>query len=226
VVYHPELAPAATAALPASIPSMDTTDDRTPSPARRQQNPIVRLLIEAGPLAVFFIANARLGIFLATGAFMGAIVVSLAASWRFECKLPTMPLVTAVFVLVFGGLTLALGDELFIKLKPTVVNVLFALILFGGLFLRRSLLEPLFGTAMELTAAGWRILTFRWACFFVLLAALNEIVWRNFSTDGWVSFKVFGILPLTIAFTLTQIPLLKRHQLRPEAGETDENETP
>jgi len=203
---------------------MHTTDDQDPDPARREPNPLAKLLIEIGPLAVFFIANAKLGTFEAIGAFMAAIVVSLAASWRLERKLPTLPLVTAIFVLVFGGLALALHDELFIKLKVTVVNVLFALILFGGLAFGRSLLEPLLGSAMELTAEGWRVLTFRWACFFVFLAALNEIVWRSLSWDGWVNFKVFGILPLTIAFTFSQIPLLKRHQLRPQAQEADSHD--
>jgi len=181
-------------------------------PRMQQPHPLVKLAIEAGPLAVFFIANAKAGIFVATGAFMAAILVALAASWWIERRLPTLPLVTGVFVLVFGGLTLWLQDELFIKLKPTIVNGLFALILFGGLALDKSLLKPLFSAAFELTDEGWRKLTFRWALFFVALAILNEIVWRSLSTDAWVNFKVFAIMPLTIVFSLAQLPLINKYR--------------
>jgi intracellular septation protein len=183
---------------------------------QRAGHPLVRLLVELGPLVAFFIANARAGIFTATAVFMVAIVLSLLVSWRIERRLPTMPLVTAVFVLVFGGLTLILEDELFIKLKPTIVNALFAAILLGGLAAGRSLLEPLLGASLRLDPQGWRTLTLRWALFFVFLAALNEVVWRSVTTDGWVKFKVFGIMPLTILFTLTQLPLIQRHQLDEE----------
>lgn len=175
--------------------------------------PLLKLLVEAGPLAVFFFANARAGIMAGTAAFMVAIVVSLLVSWRFERRLPVMPLVGCFFVVLFGGLTLWLDDELFIKLKPTVVNLLFAAVLFAGLALRRNLMKPLLGSVLSLDEAGWRILSIRWACFFVVLAGLNEIVWRGFSTDAWVNFKVFGILPLTLAFSAFQMPLIMRHQL-------------
>ena len=194
--------------------------------APKQVSPAAKILIEMGPLLVFFITNARMGIFEATAAFMGAIVLSLAASWVLERRLPIMPLVTAGFVLTFGTLTLVLADDLFIKLKPTVVNVLFAAILFGGLAKKRSLLRPLLESSMKLDAEGWRTLTFRWACFFVFLAIVNEIVWRNTSTDTWVSFKVFGILPLTIAFTITQIPLIQRHEVRDEEDEASPSSSP
>ncbi len=194
--------------------------------APKQVSPAAKILIEMGPLLVFFITNARMGIFEATAAFMGAIVLSLAASWVLERRLPIMPLVTAGFVLTFGTLTLVLADDLFIKLKPTVVNVLFAAILFGGLAKKRSLLRPLLESSMKLDAEGWRTLTLRWACFFVFLAIVNEIVWRNTSTDTWVSFKVFGILPLTIAFTITQIPLIQRHEVRDEEDEASPSSSP
>ncbi len=194
--------------------------------APKQVSPAAKILIEMGPLLVFFITNARMGIFEATAAFMGAIVLSLAASWVLERRLPIMPLVTAGFVLTFGTLTLVLADDLFIKLKPTVVNVLFAAILFGGLAKKRSLLRPLLESSMKLDAEGWRTLTFRWACFFVFLAIVNEIVWRNTSTDTWVSFKVFGILPLTIAFTITQIPLIQRHEVRDEEDAASPSSSP
>ncbi|WP_119419333.1 septation protein A [Desertibaculum subflavum] len=178
---------------------------------RRPPHPLVKLAIETGPLLVFFVTNARFGIFAATGAFMVAIVAALAASYAIERKLPTLPLVTAFFVLVFGGLTLMLQDELFIKLKPTIVNTLFAAILAGGMLFDRPLLKPLMGAVLPLDDQGWRILTWRWAGFFLLLAVLNEVVWRTQTTDTWVSFKVFGVMPLTIVFMLAQVPLLRRH---------------
>ncbi|MEZ5667612.1 MAG: septation protein A [Alphaproteobacteria bacterium] len=196
-------------------------------------NPLVRIVIEAGPLAAFFLLNARgedivdslegtetlvflqengldKPIFLATAGFMVVTLVALAVSYAIERRLPIMPMVSGVFVLGFGTLTLLLQDEDFIKLKPTITNSLFAVILFGGLAFGRPLLRPLFGSVMELSDRGWRTLTLRWACFFVVLAVLNEIVWRSFDTDTWVDFKVFGIMPLTLVFAMTQIPLLKR----------------
>lgn len=185
-------------------------------------SPFLRLALEAGPLAVFFFVNAQAGLMTGTGAFMAATVVSLGWSWRMERRLPIMPLVGCCFVMIFGGLTLWLNDEVFIKLKPTLVNLLFAAALFTAHFMRRNLLKRLLGAMMSLTEEGWRTLALRWACFFVLLAALNEIVWRSFSTDVWVNFKVFGILPLTLLFSALQTPLILRHQLpeTPGDGET------
>ena len=119
-------------------------------------------------------------------------------------------MVSGVFVLGFGTLTLLLQDEDFIKLKPTITNCLFAAILFSGLAFGRPLLRPLFGSVLDLSPRGWRTLTMRWASFFVVLAALNEFVWRSFPTDVWVDFKVFGIMPLTLVFAMAQVPLLKR----------------
>lgn len=174
-------------------------------------NPLTKLGLDLGPLLVFFGVNAGFGIFQATAAFMAAITASLAATWVLAREIPPMPLITAAFVLLFGGLTLYLNDELFIKLKPTIVNSLFAVILFTGLARGQSLLKPLLQSVMELTEEGWRLLTWRWAWFFVVLAILNELVWRNFSTDFWISFKVFGILPLTIAFGAGQIGLMRRY---------------
>lgn len=181
--------------------------------------------LELGPLAIFFFANAKFGIFSATAAFMVAIVVSLIASWFLLKKLAIMPLVTGAFVMVFGGLTLYLENETFIKVKPTIVNLLFAAILFGGLLYGRSLLKLVFEEALLLTELGWRKLTLRWACFFVFLAFLNEIVWRNFSTDFWVSFKVFGLMPLTFVFAISQIMLLQKHLLVSEDDKTEKRQT-
>ncbi len=185
-------------------------------------NPLLKLALEIGPLALFFLTNAKAGIFWATAVFMVAILVSLTINWLLERRVPTLPLVTGIFVLVFGGLTLILQDELFIKLKPTIVNTLFAVILFGGLFWGKSFLKSLMGSMFRMTDLGWRMLTIRWALFFILLAVLNEIVWRNTSTDTWVSFKVFGIMPLTILFSLSQLPAMNRHQLpNDEPGKED-----
>ncbi|MFP6727948.1 MAG: septation protein A [Alphaproteobacteria bacterium] len=176
-------------------------------------HPLLKLALEIGPLVLFFVTNSRAGIFWATGIFMIAICLSLSLSWMLERRLPTLPLVTGIFVMVFGGLTLVLQDELFIKLKPTIVNTLFAGILFSGLYWGKSFLKSLMGNMFAMSDRGWRILTFRWACFFVVLAILNEIVWRNTSTDTWVSFKVFGIMPLTILFSISQLPTMNRHKL-------------
>lgn len=177
----------------------------------KQENPLVRLLLDLGPLLLFFGINAYFGIFAATAVFMVAITVALILSRMLTGQFAKMPLVTAVFVLLFGGLTLYLQDEIFIKVKPTIIYLLFAGILLGGLAVKRVFLQSLLGEAFDLDAQGWRKLTFRWAWFFIFLAALNEFVWRSFSTDIWVSFKVFGLLPLTLIFAALQVGLLQKH---------------
>jgi intracellular septation protein len=144
---------------------------------------------------------------------MIATAIALAASWLLTRSLPIMPLVSGVVVFVFGGLTLWLQDDVFIKMKPTIINTLFGAVLLGGLWFGRSLLGYVFDSAFSLDAEGWRKLTLRWGLFFLLLAILNEIVWRSFSTDTWVAFKVWGIMPITLAFTLSQMPLIMRHSL-------------
>jgi len=177
----------------------------------------LKLLVEIGPLVVFFIGNTQYDIFVATGAFMAATAVSLIASRLIFKRVPAMPLVTGIFVFLMGGLTLYLHDELFIKLKPTIVNVLFASILLGGLAYGHSLLKYLFSDVFQLLDEGWRKLTLRWALFFLFLAVLNEIVWRFFSTDFWVAFKVFGIMPLTLVFSIMQLGLMQRYQIGSDA---------
>ena len=179
-----------------------------------------KLVLEAGPLVIFFIANSYHGIFYATGAFMIATVLSLAVSKAKFGRIPIMPLVSGVFVLVFGALTLYLQEDFFIKIKPTIVNLLFAAILFGGLFAGHSLLRHLFGEVFHLTDRGWRLLTFRWACFFVFLAILNEIVWRNFSTDFWAGFKLMGVMPVTMIFAIAQLGQIQRY----DASRSDASE--
>jgi intracellular septation protein len=183
-------------------------------------HPALKLVLDLGPLLVFFAANSRFGIFAATGAFMAAIVIALAVAYVLTRHLPVMPLVTAVVVVVFGTLTLVLHDELFIKVKPTIIYVLFGGVLLGGLAFGKSLLGVVFDSVFHLTEEGWRKLTLRWALFFLALAVLNEIVWRTQTTDVWVSFKVFGVVPLTFLFAALQYPLLTKYAApEPEQAE-------
>jgi intracellular septation protein len=187
--------------------AMEKTDSSLPSWAR--------ILVEWGPLIAFFIANARAGIFWGTGVFMAASVVALAVSWTWTRKLALVPLIGAVFVAIFGGLTLWLQNETFIKVKVTLVNLLFGTVLLSGLAFRKQFLKLVLGEALKLDDEGWRILTLRWGLFFFALALVNEIVWRMVSTNLWVNFKVFGILPITLLFALSQAPLMSRHLIEP-----------
>ncbi len=168
---------------------------------------------EFGPLAVFLAVYYFYGLFPATGALIAATAVALALAWGIERRLPLMPLITAGVVAIFGGLTLWLADETFIKMKPTIVQAIFAAVLFGGLLAGKPLLKPLLGAAWQMDEAGWRKLTLRFALFFAAMAGLNEVVWRTQTTDFWVSFKVFGILGLTVAFAASQVFMLQRHML-------------
>lgn len=191
-----------------------TTKPEDSSSATRLQ--LLKLAVEVGPLVVFFVVNARVNIYWGTGAFMIATLASLAVSRLLFGRVPVMPLVSGVCVIVFGTLTLWLQDDHFIKIKPTVVNGLFAAALFGGLLMGQSLLKVVFGEVFRLNEEGWRKLTLRWACFFAFLAVLNEVVWRTVATDTWVNFKVFAIMPLTMAFAIAQIGLLKAHEISPD----------
>ena len=184
---------------------------------RAEPKPLLKLLIELGPLIAFFLVYSRAGIYWATGFLMVATIVSLVASWTLFGRLLPMPVVTAALVVFFGGLTFWLDDPRFIMVKPTIINLGFAGVLLGGLAMRRPLLKMLFGEAFNLTEEGWRKLSVRWALFFLSLAMLNELVWRNFSEGAWVNFKVFGILPLTLVFAMAQIGLIKRHEAKTEA---------
>ena len=205
-------------------------------------NPMLKIVLDLGPLVLFFVANSRpalflplvsailpadiatgerAGIFVATAVFMVAIVAALVVSYVMTRHLPVMPLVTAIIVLVFGSLTLVLHDEHFIKLKPTIIYLLFGGVLLGGLAFGKPLLSMVFDSVFHLTDEGWRKLTVRWALFFFALAVLNEIVWRTQSTDLWVSFKVFGVVPLTFLFGALQYPLLTKYAA-PEATKSGE----
>ena len=176
-------------------------------------NPQLRkLALDLGPLLIFFAAFKYLGIFVATGAFMVAVLVALAIGYALEKKLSPMPIFTAVLVVIFGGLTLYLQNDLFIKMKPSVLYAFFGALLLGGLRFNRLFIKYVFGQAFELTEAGWVKLTVRWGIFFLPLAALNEAVWRTTSTETWVAFKVWGIIPLLFLFALAQTPLVMKHQ--------------
>jgi len=192
---------------------MNDQANRTGSHAA-QTRPGLKLLIELGPLLAFFLTYMRGGIYWATGVLMVATIAALVASWHVFRRVLPVPVATAVLVVLFGGLTFLLDDPSFIKVKPTIINLLFAGVLMAGLVMHRPLLKLLLGEAFNLTDEGWRKLTIRWILFFLALAALNELVWRNFSEAAWVNFKVFGILPLTLVFATAQIGLIRRHEAK------------
>ncbi|ETR77642.1 septation protein A [Afipia sp. P52-10] len=185
-------------------------------------HPLFKLATELGPLIVFFAANAKFDLFVATGAFMVAIVVSIIVSYAVVRHVPLMALVSAAIVLVFGGLTLFLHNETFIKMKPTIIYGLFGLVLGGGLLFGKSFIAIMFDQMFNLTPAGWRALTLRWALFFVAMAVLNEAIWRTQSTDFWVAFKAFGAVPITAVFAMLQMPLINRHSIAPASAEASD----
>ena len=174
---------------------------------------IYKLFIDIGPLAVFFIFYTRSDLKTAILPLMIATIIAVLFSYILEKKIPIMPTVGAVIILIFGGLTIYFDNETFFKMKPTIINLLFAGTLYGGIILNKSLLRYLLGAALKLRDKGWDILTKRWIGFFIALAILNEIIWRTQTTDIWVNFKVFGILPITFIFTLTQFSTIKKYQI-------------
>ena len=214
---------------PTRVPANDThveTVAGVPETGESHLPPLLKFALEMGPLIVFFLANARseqlagvfpalaeLGgpIFVATALFMGATVIALVVSYALTRTLPLVPLASGAIVLVFGGLTLWLQNDLFIKLKPTILNSLFGITLLTGLAFGHALLKPVFGVGFSMDDEGWRKLSLRWGLFFFFLAALNEVVWRTQSDDFWVAFKVWGMFPITMLFTLSQMPMIMRH---------------
>ncbi|WP_102829938.1 septation protein A [Bartonella bovis] len=198
--------------------------------SQKSCSPTLKLFLEMGPLVVFFLANYKgqwlinnIGlfksfnkpIFPATAVFMIAIIIALSLSWLIMRKVPIMPLISGIFVLFFGFLTLWLHNDTFIKMKPTIINSLFALILFCGLLFKKPLLRYVFDSTLKMDDMGWQKLTYRWAFFFVFLAVLNEIIWRNFSDNFWASFKVFGVMSITVIFMLSQITIIMKHSTNP-----------
>ena len=177
-------------------------------------NSFIKLFIDIGPLAVFFIYYKVSGDLIdAILPLMLATIISVVISYILEKRIPIMPTLGAGIVVIFGGLTIIFDNKIFIFMKPTIINIIFAAILYGGIILKKPLLKYLLGSAHKLEEEGWSILTQRWAAFFIALAVLNEIVWRTMSEEFWVSFKVFGILPITFIFTMTQYPLIKKYQV-------------
>ena len=209
----------------------------TPPDGRKKINPLLKLVLEMGPLVLFFVANSKPALFrwlvggflpeglpaekvtmlTATAVLMAAVLVALAASWLLTRHLPIMPVVTAIAVLFFGGLTFFFQDKTFIQLKPTIVNCLFGAALLGGLAFGKLLLPVALDSVMHLDEEGWRKLTLRWGLFFFVLAGLNEFVRLTQSWDFWAGFKSFGIMPLTVLFALSQTPLILKHEIKPEA---------
>jgi intracellular septation protein len=190
------------------------------SPAKHKLNPLIKLALDVGPLVLFFVANARFEIFTATAIFMAAVLAALAVSFALTRHLAIMPVVSLLIVLVFGSLTIVLHDETFIKVKPTIIYLLFATTLFGGYLFNKPLLAIVFDSAFHLTEEGWRKLTLRWAIFFLVMAAVNELVWRTQTTQFWLGFKLAGAIPMTLLFAMLQYRLLMRYatdQPNPEA---------
>lgn len=189
----------------------DSNDSATQAAPDSKQ--LWKLLIDLGPLLVFFGAYLAGGIYWATGALMVAMLVALAASRLIFGHVGPALIATTALVEGFGAMTLWLHDPSFIKMKPTIINLIFAVVLMGGLWWGKLFLKILLGEALRMTDDGWRLLTWRWVVFFVAMAVLNEIVWRNMSETTWASFKVFGILPLTMIFFALQWGLIRRHAL-------------
>jgi len=179
-------------------------------------HPHLKLALNFGPLLIFFVANTMLGIFTATAVFMAVMLMVLAIEFAAERKVSVMALITTALVLVFGGLTLWLSNDIFIKIKPTILYTLFGAVLIGGLAFNRLFIKLLFGQIFSLSDPAWRSLTWRWSLFFIALAIMNEIVWRHFSTNIWVAFKVWGVFPLTVIFAMAQTPFIMRHQVEGE----------
>ena len=176
-------------------------------------NQIKKLLLDLGPLIAFFLTNWKFGIFYGTAVFMMGTFISLAITYYLTRTINKFLLASALFVGVFGGLTIYLHNDIFIKVKVTLANLMFAAALFGGLYFNRIFLKDIMGQAMELPEAAWRVLSVRWGFFFLLMAALNEIVWRNFTTDQWVTFKAFGLMGLTMLFAVVNAPYMAKHMI-------------
>ncbi|MEL7543814.1 MAG: septation protein A [Pseudomonadota bacterium] len=193
----------------------------------------MKQFLEFGPLLLFFatytIVGGENGLYYATGVLIVASVITLVVSKILFGKIPVMPLISTGLIVIFGGLTLLLQDKTFVKMKPTIVNLLFASALMIGHALGKPFIRMLMGDALKMNDSGWTALTWRWAMFFVGMAILNEVLWRNFSEAFWVNFKVFGSMPITLVFALSQIPMMRRHGMtlpgEDEAGEPEEKST-
>lgn len=171
----------------------------------------MKMFLDFFPLAVFFLAYKLGNLQIATASLIVATLISLGITYLKEQKIALNPLISGILVTIFGGMTLILQDPIYIKMKPTLLNLLFAAILLGGLAFKKTLIKPLLSSAVTLCDKGWQKLTLRWGVFFIFLAGLNEVIWRHYSEEFWVNFKVFGMFPLTIGFMLCQIPLIQKY---------------
>ena len=186
----------------------DTQKDAAPQGQGR------KLLLDLGPLVVFFATNYITDDFmLAVGLLVAATVVALAAGWMLDRRISMMALFGCVAVAFFGGLSLYFDNELFIKIKPTVLTVLLAAVIAGGRLLGRNPLGLLMGTQLRMRDAGWRALSWLWVAMFLTTALANEIAWRSLSTDDWVTFKVFGITAISLLFAVLSVPVMTKHQI-------------
>lgn len=180
---------------------------------------VIKLIIEFLPLGLFFVASTKYGFAVSTAILMAATVVSLIATWLLFRQIALMAIITALTGIVAGGVTLELHDPMYIQMKPTIVSMIFALILLTGLIFNKPLFKLLLGQSLHLTEQGWRVLTWLWFFYFLFVTGLNEFIWRNYSWEFWAAFKAIGLMPLTVIYALPQMYLLKRY--RPEETEAD-----
>lgn len=195
----------------------DATQDKKPLPKGFKRKLLRHLLVEVGPLLVFFLTFMWKDIFWATAAYAVATVIAFALSWIEHRRFPVLPTVTTLLVATFAGLTLALDDAVFIKIKPTVTNGFYGIVLLGGWLVGFRLVERVLGSHARLDERGLRLLTWRAGGYLLALAALNEVVWRSATTETWVVFKVFVIVACNLLFAASQLPLFKRHLVRSES---------
>lgn len=173
---------------------------------------VIKLFLEFMPLGLFFLATTEYDFWTSTAVLMVATVVSLVMTWWLFEQLALMAIITAVTSIGAGGFTLIWDDPMFVQMKPTIVGLIFAVILAAGLTLRRPVFKVLLGQNLQLTEEGWRVLTWLWLGYFIFITVLNELIWRNYSWEFWAAFKAFGLMPLTIIYGLPQVYLLKRYQ--------------
>ena len=178
---------------------------------------VTKLLTDFGPLLIFFVIyfNYDQNLMLAIPPFIIATLIALAVVYFLEKKIPMMPLMSGIIITLFGGLTLYFDNKIFFYMKPTIINLLFAGVLFfGKYFTRKPLLKIVFQNALNLESEGWKKLNYRWIYFFIFVAILNEIVWRTQSEAFWVHFKVWGLIPISFLFIASQVPLIKKYKIK------------
>jgi intracellular septation protein len=171
----------------------------------------LKLALDFIPLVAFFAAYKIAGVYWATSIIIALTLVSLVVGYAITGKVAKFPLFSAILITVMGGLTLYLHNDMFVKMKPTAANLIFASVLGGGLLSNRMFLKDLLGSTIDMPEQAWRKLTWRWTAFFLVLAGLNEYVWRTMSEATWVNFKVFGLMGLTVLFAVANAPFMARH---------------